>query len=170
MSKIIIVDENDNEIGVKERSEITHEDIYRVSGLWLANSKGEILLAQRSFKKHPAHSPGKWGPAVAGTVEEGETYEENIIKEIEEELGLRGLKLKKAHKKFRDNGIRRYFVQIFTSRIDKEAEEFIIQKDEVEQVKWFSPEELKERFRKNPEGFISTMEETLKEMGVLSEV
>ena len=27
--------------------------------------------------------PGKWGPAVAGTVEEGESYEENIIKEAE---------------------------------------------------------------------------------------
>ena len=31
----------------------------------------------RSFTK--SHDPGKWGPAVAGTVEEGETY--NFLKE-----------------------------------------------------------------------------------------
>ena len=164
MSKIIVVDENDNEIGVKERSEITHNDIYRVSGLWLTNSKGEILLAQRSFNKHPAHSPGKWGPAVAGTVEEDETYEENIIKEIEEELGLKGLKLKKAHKKFRDNGIRRYFVQIFTSSIDRAAEEFIIQKDEVEQVKWVSKDELKSWTKNNPKDLLKTVNEILEEI------
>ncbi len=88
MSKIIVVDENDKEIGVKERSKITHDDIYRVSGLWLTNSKGEILLAQRSFNKPRDNDPGKWGPAVAGTVDEDETYKENIQKEIKEELGL----------------------------------------------------------------------------------
>lgn len=167
MSKIIIVDRNDNEIGVKERSEITHDDIYRVSGLWLINDKGEILLAQRSFNKHPAHSPGKWGPAVAGTVEEDETYEENIKKEIEEELGVKTLDLKETEKKFRDTGVRRYFVKIFTSVLDKPAEEFVIPKDEVEQVKWFSKDELRQWVEDKPEDFVTSMKEIFEEMEVL---
>ncbi|MEK7447259.1 MAG: NUDIX domain-containing protein [Patescibacteria group bacterium] len=167
MSKIIVVDENDNEIGVKERSEITHDDIYRVSGLWLTNSRGEILLAQRSLKKDKAHDPGKWGPAVAGTVEDGETYEANIEKEIEEELGVKGLDLKKTEKKFRDTGVRRYFVQVFTSILDRPAEDFIISKNEVEQVKWFSKAELRKWFQEKPDDFISTMQEIFEEMGVL---
>jgi len=53
-------------------------------------------LAQRSFNK--THNPGQWGPAVAGTNDEGETYESNIIKEAEEEIVLRDIKFKKAGK------------------------------------------------------------------------
>ena len=86
MTKIIIVDEHDNEIGLKERDEIEKGDIYRVSGIWITNSKGEILLSQRSLLKKK--SPGKWTCAAAGTVDEGETYENNILKEVEEEIGI----------------------------------------------------------------------------------
>lgn len=169
MSKIIVVDENDNEIGFKERSEIGPDDIYRVSGLWLTNSKGKILLAQRSFNKHPAHSPGKWGPAVAGTVEKGETYEENIKKEIEEEIGLKDLKLRSVETKFRDTGVRKYFVQIFTAKYDMPAEEFKIPKDEVWQVKWFSKKELKTLLKNKSEDFVTSMKTIFDEMEALNE-
>jgi isopentenyldiphosphate isomerase len=80
MEKQVIVDESDNVIGAKIRSDILPDDIYRVSCLWLRNPSGEVLLAQRSFDKK--NDPGRWGPAVAGTVSENETYEENIRKEI----------------------------------------------------------------------------------------
>lgn len=93
-SKIIIVDENDTIIGHKNRDSMEDGDMYRVSALWIQNSKGDILLAQRSFDKR--NDPGKWGPAVAGTVEEGETYESNIIKEAEEEIGLKNSHFDKA--------------------------------------------------------------------------
>lgn len=88
---IPIVDEEDNIIDYKERKKLDLKDIYRVSALWIENSKGEILLAQRSFNKK--HHPGLWGPAVAGTVEKGESYEENISHEIEEELGIKEVKV-----------------------------------------------------------------------------
>ena len=67
--EIIIVDKEDNIIGYKDRYKLDPSDIYRVSALWLTNSKEDILLAQRSFDKK--HYPGKWGPAVAGTVKKG---------------------------------------------------------------------------------------------------
>ena len=85
MSELItIVNLDDEIIGYKPRSEITSQDVYRVSALWIENSKGEILLAQRGFMKR--NNPGKWGPAVAGTIDKGESYEENMYKEAEEEL------------------------------------------------------------------------------------
>jgi len=59
----IIVNEQDEIIGYKPRREITPEDIYRVSALWIENSKWEILLAQRGFMK--TNGPGKWWAAVA---------------------------------------------------------------------------------------------------------
>ncbi len=84
--QIPIVNEQDEIIGYKDRKDRNLVDITRVSALWITNEDGEILLAQRGLNK--THSPGLWGPAVAGTVEEGETYESNIIKEAEEEIGL----------------------------------------------------------------------------------
>ena len=75
--KIIIDNENDEIIGYKNINALNQSDIYRTSALWIKNSKGDIFLAQRAFSKK--HSPGKWGPAVAGTIEKGETYYTNII-------------------------------------------------------------------------------------------
>ena len=94
--KTIIVNENDEIIGYKGKGTLEKSDIYRVSALWIQNSKGDILLAQRKLTKK--HSPGKWGPAVAGTNDEGESYESNIIKETEEEIGLKGYGFKKRDK------------------------------------------------------------------------
>jgi len=93
----ITVDENDNPIGSKHWRIMQYDNIYRVSALWLTDRTiGEILLAQRKWTKK--NDPGKWGAVVYGTIEVGETYDSNIIKEIEEEIGLTGLKLQKGPK------------------------------------------------------------------------
>ncbi|MBI5139214.1 NUDIX domain-containing protein, partial [Candidatus Nomurabacteria bacterium] len=111
----------------------------------------EILLARRAFSK--THDPGKWGPAVAGTVEEGETYESNIIKEAEEELGLKDIKPilgEKLRKKTQWN----YFVQQFHLILDKDISEFKIQENEVAEIKWFKIEELKKELQEHPDDFL----------------
>ena len=76
---IVVVDERDEVTGTKDYESVTSNDIYRVSALWIVNLRGEVLLAQRSFNK--TKDPGTWGPAVAGTVEKGEDYDTNIVKE-----------------------------------------------------------------------------------------
>jgi isopentenyl-diphosphate delta-isomerase len=139
---VITVDENDNQISVVPRSE-HDEHIYRVSALSITNSKGEILLAQRAFTKK--HHPGKWGPAVAGTVEEGETYLSNILKETEEEIGISiteedielGPKTDTLDKKYK------HFTQWFYYRTDKDITEFTYSDDEVADIRWFTPEEIR---------------------------
>ena len=92
--KIQIVNTNDKVIGLKERKNLDYKNnIYRSSALWIINSKGKSLLAQRALTKK--HHPGKWRPAVSGTIEKNETYDSNIIKESEEELGLKNIHPKK---------------------------------------------------------------------------
>ena len=55
--KIVVVDEDDNIVGVEVRSVVDEKGLrYRVSGLWLKNSLGEVLLARRAFTK--MHYPG----------------------------------------------------------------------------------------------------------------
>lgn len=153
---IIIVNEDDEVIGLKPRAEVEGDDIYRVSGLWIENNKGEVLLAQRSFSKK--NSPGKWGPAVAGTIEEGETYDVNIYKEAEEEIGLKEYDFQKGEKQ-RRKGDHNYFVQWYYVKLD--IEKFKIKEDEVEQIKWIDKNELKKEIAKNPEMFVSTMRENV---------
>lgn len=158
--KIPIVDENDNLIEYMERNEVDEnkELIYRVSYLWVTDTEGKILLAQRSFNKK--HSPGKWGPAVAGTVEEGETYESNIIKETEEEIGLKDVKFKLGKKERRKTNYN-YFAQEFLCILPTGFNDFKIQKEELEDLKWFSKKELVEELKKNPENFLSLIKEKL---------
>ena len=157
--RIVIVDKNDKLIGYKKRGTLDKEDIYRVSALWITNSKNEILLARRHRDKK--HHPNMWGPAVAGTVDEGESYEDNIIKEAEEELGLMGVKPTLGPKRETKDEFH-HFTQWYTLVIDKDVSEFKIQEDEVEEVKWFKKEELIKSLNDSSEMFLPTMKEYVK--------
>ena len=152
-TRIIIVDKDDKIIGYKQRGSLEKQDIYRVSALWLTNSKGNILLAKRHHTK--SHHPNKWGPAVAGTVDEGETYKANIIKATEEEIGFTDIEPKLGPKTD-------HFTQWHTLNIDRDINEFTIQEDEVEEVKWFPQEELKKQLQEHPEKFLPTMQKYFK--------
>ncbi len=154
MPKTIIVDSNDHIIGYKERKDIRKEEIYRVSALWITNSKGEILLAQRHHSK--SHHPGLWATAVAGTVEEGETYESNIIKEAGEEIGLFNIQ-PTLGPKVEITGEYHHFTQWFFLEIDRNVSEFILEENQVEAIQWFSPEDLKHELLETPEKFIPSM-------------
>ena len=155
-AKIVIVNENDEIIGSKERGTLNQSDIYRVSALWIQNSKGEILLAQRSFNKK--NNPGQWGPAVAGTIDEGESYESNIVKEAEEEIGLNNQEFQKSFHHFHD-GEHKHFTQWFFALVDKEIEEFTIQEEEVEKIKWYSKEELLKELSESPNLFLTSIKQ-----------
>jgi predicted alpha/beta hydrolase family esterase/isopentenyldiphosphate isomerase len=159
--RIVIVNENDEIIAYKKRDMLTQDDIYRVSALWVKNSKGGVLLAQRKFTKR--HDPGKWGPAVAGTVDEGETYKQNIIKEAEEEIGLKNIR-PISGPKVHLTGEHNYFNQWYTLVVDKLAEEFTIQEEEVEQVRWFTRAELEKDLREYPEKYLKSLDWSLENL------
>lgn len=149
--QIPVVNENDEIIGYKDKKDRNLVDITRISSLWVTSTQGDILLAQRAL--HKTHSPGLWGPAVAGTVEEGETYESNIIKEAEEEIGLKDIN-PILGPKLRRTTSHSYFTQWFTVVIDKDTK-LNIKEDEVAQVKWFTKDELLELYAKSPEIFLT---------------
>jgi isopentenyldiphosphate isomerase len=149
-----VVDKNDQIIGYKNRDEIKPEDIYRVSAIWITNSKNEILLAKRHHTKK--NDPNKWGPAVAGTVEKDETYKSNIIKEASEELGLINIKPQTGPKTF-NNKKHLHFTQWYFLKIDKKIHEFKIKEDEIEEAKWITKKELLADIKVNPENYIDSI-------------
>lgn len=147
--RISIVNEQDEIVEIKDIKDRKPGDIYRAVALWVTSEEGDILLAQRALTKR--YDPGLWGSAVAGIVEEGETYESNVIKEAEEEIGLKNIQPKASYK-VRRSTANEYFCQYFTLTIPK-ATEFKIQKSEVAQVKWFTQEELLRLLKQTPEIF-----------------
>lgn len=64
LEKAYVVDEKDNIIDIKFRIDTTPQDRIRIVGIWVENSKQEVLIAQRSHGKRL--DPGKWGPSAAG--------------------------------------------------------------------------------------------------------
>jgi isopentenyldiphosphate isomerase len=149
---IIIVDSHDQPIGVKKRSLVTYDDIYRVSGLWLTNLKGDILLAQRGL--HKKNDPGKWGPAVSGTVEASETYESNIYKEAAEEIGLHGVSFAIGPKIFVNDGQHRFFIQTFSATVDLPLAAFTPEPIQVAQLAWFPRSQLLRELKAEPAKFV----------------
>lgn len=165
MGKIIVVNEQDKPADLKSFDELHYEDIYRVSALWLTDKNtGDCLVTQRKWNKQ--HDPGKWMAAASGTVDEGESYRENMVKEIEEEIGLANLALTEGPKKYVDDGKHKFFVQWFTAQVDKDKVTIIIQEEEVEAYAWIAKEKLLKDVATTPNKYVPSMQSTLKILGV----
>ncbi len=83
-----VVNESGEIIKPLPRSEIHGNPslIHRVVHVLVFNKKGELLLQKRSMHKDVA--PGKWDTSVGGHVNYGETLDEAVKREMEEELGI----------------------------------------------------------------------------------
>jgi isopentenyldiphosphate isomerase/intracellular septation protein A len=88
---IPLVDENGMVIGKATRTEVHRAPgkLHPVIHLHLINSKGEIYLQKRSMLKDTF--PGKWDTSVGGHVDLGETIEQALVRETDEELNITGI-------------------------------------------------------------------------------
>ena len=83
-----LVDENDNVVGKKKRSEVYAEHLsnFRVVNVFIVNSKGEIWIPRRTADKRIF--PLCLDMSMGGHVESGETYEDALKRETQEELNI----------------------------------------------------------------------------------
>lgn len=148
--QIILVDQNDQIQGYKLRTEQLPSDRYRITAVWVENSAGDVLLAQRSYSKD--YNPGLWGPTSSGTVVKGEDYEQNALKELAEEVGITGYPLTLIEKVAWDGGPSDIRVCSFYKVVcDWPAEKFILQESEVEAVRWISKHDLLKELSEQPQ-------------------
>jgi len=159
---IIIVDENNHEIAVKSPAEFDYtRDIYRVSVLWVMNGGGQVLMQQRNLQMR--NEPGLWGPSTAGTVEGGETYLQNVIKEAAEEIGLTNVEFKPIFQ-YHHHERRNYFAQDYLAVVDQPIEFFSQETGEVNALKWVDLDWLKDDVVANPDNYVPSMCQTVEKL------
>ncbi|MBO4608015.1 MAG: NUDIX domain-containing protein [Prevotella sp.] len=83
-----IVDEEGRVTGSATRGECHNGShlLHPVVHLHVFNSKGELYLQKRPEWKDI--QPGKWDTAVGGHIDDGETPEDALTREVSEELGI----------------------------------------------------------------------------------
>ena len=139
MELLRVVDKNGNFTGEIFDREYIHDNnlLHNEVSVFILNSNKEILLQKRSVLKR--FSPGKWG-LCAGHVSYDETLEDAALWEIKEEIGLDiglgdlnpiGDKLVLLY----DKGA--HITYHYYIKVDKSSDDFIIQKEELSEVKWF---------------------------------
>lgn len=156
---IPIVDARDQIINMTVGSEIEEdlEGIYRVAALWVMDKDNNIMLSERSLSK--TYRAGLWGPAMVGIVEEQHTYAEYVKRISYAYLGLELHELIVGPKIFVETS-RKYFVQFFVHILLEDINPALINKEEIEQVKWFSKEEIDSLLLATPEIFSPLFKET----------
>ena len=137
---VAIFDSKSNLIGYKLRSELTEDDCWQTVCVWIENSRGEVLLQQRSFDRQI--NPGMWTNAVIGTVTGDDTEDDTAVRETQEEIGLAGYEIAKTK--------RLYYKAIFGWRLaqgykiicDWPLDKFVVQKEEVEKLEWVNKKQV----------------------------
>ncbi len=144
MEKHELVDKNGNKTGkilthieARDFNNIPNGYFISVVGVIIINENNEFLLQKRSRFKRA--NPSKWG-ICGGKVDLGETPLEAGIRETLEEIGI---VLNKEELKFLStNTNEKLYFTVYYVRKNVDINECILQKEEVEEVKYFKVEQL----------------------------
>lgn len=160
-----------NESGEKTGEVRTDNDAHelglwhRTVHVWVLNSSGKFLVQKRS--KEMRAYPGYWFTSAAGHLSAGQSSPEAAQKETEEELGLSLSTGSFKHlfsckeRAILENGsyVANHINDVYLAYSDLNISEFILQKEEVEEVKWISREELEDWISGKGEKWLPITEE-----------
>jgi 8-oxo-dGTP pyrophosphatase MutT (NUDIX family) len=89
---VAIVDAHNNVVGAAPRHEMRTKRLsHRSTYILVFNSPGKLYVQKRTLTKDVF--PGFYDVAAGGVVLAGETYEQGAERELEEEMGIRGVPL-----------------------------------------------------------------------------
>jgi len=157
MSKeyVILVDEQDNDIGVMEKLQAHQEGLlHRAFSIFIFNDKNELLLQQRAITKY--HSAGLWTNTCCSHPRPNETIKDAANRRLFEEMGMScDLKIKTnfIYKTPFENGLTEHELDYVL--IGNTNQNPIINKEEVASYKWLSVSDIKKDIVSNPNHYTS---------------
>jgi len=88
MEQVVLVDEKNNPIGTAEKDTVhtKHTPLHRGFSLFLFNTRGQVLITQRSWSKKAF--PGVWPNAVCGHPKPNERAVDAAVRRLKDELGI----------------------------------------------------------------------------------
>ncbi len=132
-------------LGIKTRKECHQPNpgfYHKPAWTWIYNEKNEILVQKRAMCKK--NYPGYWDMPCAGHIEAGESIVNGVIREAKEEIGV-DISEKDCKLEFEFIEDHAWEIgQVFFIKINKKIDEFVLQKEEVEMVKWLNLNDFKE--------------------------
>ncbi|OVE55643.1 isopentenyl-diphosphate Delta-isomerase [Chryseobacterium mucoviscidosis] len=150
---VVLVNPEDKVLGLMEKQQAHINGLlHRAFSVFLFNSNGEMLLQKRASGKY--HSPLKWTNAVCSHPRSEETYLEGAKRRVKEELGIDvelSEKFNFIYKADVGNGLWEHELDhVFTGTFEGE---FYLNKEEVEEVRYISLENLNQEISENPDNF-----------------
>lgn len=152
MTDVVLVDENDNAVGLAEKVEAHtgNGKLHRAFTVLIFNSQGETLVAQRSMDK--MLWPLYWDNGCASHPLQGEGYVEAGERRLTEELGftcdLRIVDRFIYHEKYMDFGSEN---EVCTTLIGEYDGDIKPNPGEVADYKWMSIDDLKKDITAHPD-------------------
>lgn len=148
--KVILVDVNDEPIGLMEKIEAhEHALLHRAFSVFILNENNEIMLQQRAAHKY--HSPLLWTNTCCSHQRPGETNLQAGKRRLMEEMGFVAELKELFHFIYKapfDNGLTEHELDhVMIGYYNEEPE---INRDEVENWKWMKIEDVKEDMNVNP--------------------
>jgi len=151
-TKIILVDENDNKIGIGEKLKV-HQDgkLHRAFSILVFNSKKELLIQQRAATKY--HSANLWSNTCCSHPKPNETLKKAVKRRLKEEMGIKS-DLKEVfsfiYKVKLGNLIEHEFNHVFIGRFNGNPKP---NKEEIKDWKWVNLKELQKDVKENPQKY-----------------
>ena len=145
-----VVNEQDQVIDQRPRSEVHRRHLWhRAVHVLVFNRKGDLLLQKRSMRKDCF--PGTWDSSASGHLDRGEDYDACAVRELKEEIGLSVTQTPQRLFKISacpETG----FEFVWVYRCQSEGP-FVVQLEEVDEVRWFSPETINQWIAERPQEF-----------------
>ena len=149
---VILVDQNDHPIGKEEKVKchLPNGKLHRAFTTLIFNGEGKLLLTKRSDKK--MLWPGYWDGTVASHPRESETYVSSAERRMPEEIGIdckmNYMNKFEYHVLYKDIGSENEICGTLIGIVDDFDETCLI-KDEISEIKWIDPDELKNELQQN---------------------
>lgn len=151
---ITVVDQHDHEIGSEQLSKVWEQGLYhRIVRIMVEDEKGRVLVQKRS--PHMELYPNRWDNSASGHVDAGMTYREAAMQELREELGITDprFELEETGYFFMKDTFKNFTMHNFNQvyRLHLEHQTIAYGPEEVAEVRWFTPKQLREFVAQNPD-------------------
>ena len=157
---VILVDQDDNPIGKEEKVKchLPNGKLHRAFTALIFNGDGKLLLTKRSEGK--MLWPNDWDGTVASHPRESETFVSSAERRMPEEIGItckmNYVNKFEYHVPYKNIGSENEICGTLIGTMDSFDESSLI-KNEISEVKWINPDELKDELEQNKDVYCPWM-------------